>query len=369
MLEVFDELAEGVIVPAGATLLSIDPRNYEIARDRAAANLETARAQLAELDAQEENTREQIALERRIEAVTQAEFDRRERLVASGAAANATLEQAQRDLITQQRRVLDLENQLALIPVQRISAEATIRTRTVELEEAERNLANVLITAPFQARIATADAEVGEYVRVGQSLVTINGMAVADITAEVQPEDMRGVLRLLLPNIADMGPRVLSDPNAASRALALAGITATVRNTQNGQTDTWPAETIRLDGSVDESTGTLGIVVRVENPSVADPETFRPPLANGAFVEVVFSGTVAAPLIAVPRSAVLEDDGTAYVYIVDADGRLARQDVTLGGRAGGDVIVRDGLEPGSRVLLAAPQPAILGMALDPVNAQ
>jgi RND family efflux transporter MFP subunit len=367
--EMYDDLAEGVMVPEGATLLSIDPRDYEIARDRAAANLDTAQAQLAELEAQEENTAEQIALERRIEAVAQAEVDRREALVTSGTASAASLEQAQRDLITQQRRVLDLENQLALVPVQRVSVEATIRTRSVELEEAERHLSNVVITAPFQARVAVAEAEVGEYVRVGQSLLTINGTTAANITAEVQPDEMRSALRLLLANITEVDQGMLIDSGAARRAIALAGITATLRNTQNGQSAHWPAEIIRIDGSVDDTTGTIGIVVRVDNPGVADPSKGRPPLATGSFVEVLFSGTGQTPRISLPRSAVLEDVEGAYVYVVDDESRLARQYIGLEGRTGRDVVINDGLSDGMQVLLAVPQPAILGMALAPVDAQ
>jgi hypothetical protein len=57
------------------------------------------------------------------------------------------------------------------------------------------------------------------------------------------------------------------------------------------------------------------------------------------------------------------------VYVVDDESRLARQRVGLEGRAGGDVVINDGLSDGMQVLLAAPQPAILGMALVSVDAQ
>ncbi|MEM7711441.1 MAG: efflux RND transporter periplasmic adaptor subunit [Pseudomonadota bacterium] len=369
IVETIDDMSEGVMVPADAVLLRIDPRDYEIARDRALANLDTARSQLAELEAQAGNTAQQIDLERRIQDVSQAEVDRRTNLVDRGAASEATLEQAQRDLITQQRRVLDLENELALIPVQRVSAEATVRTREVELEEAERDLSNVTITAPFQARVAVADVEAGEYIRVGESLLTLNGLDAADIVAEVQPDAMRAALRVLLPDPGDLRPGVLTDPNAASRALEMAGISAEVRNTQNGQTDRWPAQIVRLDGSVDDSTGTLGIVVRVDNPAMPEVVGRRPPLATGAFVEVVFSGTTADAHAAVPREAVFEDASGSFVYVAAEGDVLARQAIEIGGRANGDLVVVDGLEAGDRIVLSAPQPTILGMALAPIESE
>lgn len=367
IVEVFDDLSEGVIVPEGATLLRIDPRDYEIARDRGAANLETAEAQLAELDAQEVNTGEQITLERQIENVLQAEFNRQKRLVANGTAPAVAVEQSQRELLSQQRRVLDLENQLALFPVQRVSIQATLRTRTVELEGAERDLANVKFTAPFRARVATTEAEVGEYIRVGTTVLTLHGVEAADITAEVQPDEMRAALQLLLPDLETMGPGVFDDPNAANRALELAGITAIVRNTRNGQSDSWPARIIRLDGSVDQTTGTLGIIVRVDNPARPDPATRRAPLPTGAFVEIEFTGTVSEPVLSLPRASVMRDETGSFVYVVGENGGLARQSVSIAGRAGGDVVIETGLARGARVLLAAPQPAIIGMPLAPVE--
>jgi multidrug efflux pump subunit AcrA (membrane-fusion protein) len=180
---------------------------------------------------------------------------------------------------------------------------------------------------------------------------------------------MRSALQLVLANSTEVDQGMLTDSGAARRAIALAGITATVRNTQNGQSAHWPAEIIRIDGSVDDTTGTIGIVVRVDNPGVADPSKRRPPLATGSFVEVLFSGTGQTPRISLPRSAVLEDEESAYVYVVDDESRLARQYVGLEGRAGGDVVINDGLSDGMQVLLAVPQPAILGMALAPVDAQ
>lgn len=367
IVDVFDDLSEGVNVSEGAVLLRIDSRDYEIARDRASANLETAEAQLAELEAQESNTGEQLALERQIEEVVQAEFNRQSRLAETGATAAATLEQSQRELISQQRRVLDLENQLALYPVQRVSTQATIRTRKVELEAAERDLANVNFAAPFRGRIASTDAEVGEYIRVGATVLTLHGVEAADITAEVQPDEMRAALQLLLPDLQSMGPGVFDDPNSANRALELAGITATVRNTRNGQRDSWPARIIRLDGSVDQTTGTLGIVVRVDHPLRPDSSSMRAPLPTGAFVEIEFAGQVPEPVLSLPRAAVMNDETGSFVYVVDDSSSLARQRVVVAGRAGGEVVIESGLEPGARVLLSAPQPAIISMPLAPVE--
>lgn len=115
----------------------------------------------------------------------------------------------------------------------------------VELEEAERNLSNTVFTSPFPARVASSDVQVGKFVRVGQSMMTLNGIDAVDITAEVQPQDLGAALRLLLPNLETLGQGLLTDRNAANTALGLAGIQATVRTTQNGQGSSGVAAKIR----------------------------------------------------------------------------------------------------------------------------
>ncbi|MBV6656795.1 MAG: efflux RND transporter periplasmic adaptor subunit [Devosiaceae bacterium] len=367
IIAVSPSVAVGSPVRQGELIVEVDPRDYEIARDRALANLAIAETQLAELNAQEENTGEQLVLERQIEAVIQADVDRRQALVQSGTTAIASLEQAQRDLITQQRRVLDLENALALYPVQRESAEATLASRRVDVEEAERNLANTRIIAPFDGRILEESASEGVYIRPGDQLVTLAGIEAIEVVAEVQPAAMAEALELLIPNTADIMARFSPfETDAAMRALDAAGVSATVVLSQEVE-HRYDAQIVRLDGSVDTSTGTLGIVVEVRGAGLPDPATRRPPLTNGAFVAVEFGGLTPSAQARVPRSAVVETEDGAYVYVVDADTRLQRQAVTVAGRSAGDLVISSGLNPGDQLIVAPPEPAVLGTLLAPVS--
>ncbi len=361
-----DGLAVGAFVSAGEVIIEVDPRDYEIARDRALANLAIAETQLAELNAQEENTAEQLALERQIEAVVQADVDRRTALVESGSTAIASLEQAQRDLIGQQRRVLDLANALALFTVQRESAEATLASRRVDVEEAERNLANTRIIAPFDGRILEENAANGVYIRPGDQLLTIAGIKVVEVVAEVQPAAMSDALSLLVPDATDLIERFNPfETDAAIRALDAAGITATVVLSQ-GAEHRYEAEIVRLDGSVDNTTGTIGIVVQVQGAGIPNLETRRPPLTNGAFVSILFQGSTERALATVPRTALIEEEDSAYVYVVDGDTRLQRREVAVAGRSAGDMVISSGLAQGDTVVLTPPEPAILGTFLAPV---
>ncbi len=363
VLSAAEALAAGSIVEAGSTLLRVDPRSYEIARDRAAANLQTAEAQLAELDAQAESLSEQIALERRIEAVFQAERDRQRQLLDRGAIAESRLEQAERDLITQQRRVLDIQNQIDLIPVQRVSAEATRRTREVELEEAERDLSNTEIVAPFKGRVLEEDVSEGEYIRPGDRLLTLAAVDAVEISAEVQPSEVGAALSLLLPS-ADDGSALLdlSDQDAARQALNASGIEAVVILSQGGRHE-YAGQIERVDGTIDESTGTIGIVVRVPNGGLPDLDLRRPPLTIGAFVSVAFRGTTGSDWRAIPRGSLQSEAEETFVYVADAADTLRRRPAERLGQVNGRAIIDATLEDGDRLLVAPPEPAILGQSL------
>ena len=360
-------LAVGAVVDAGTPLIMVDTRDYEIAEAKAEANLASARALLTEMDAEEENAQASLALEREIESFLQTEYDRRQVLADRGTVSQASLEQAHRELLNQRRQVLDLENRLALYPVQRIAIQSTIQTREVELEEAERDLHNATIVAPFRGRVTVEDLSVGEYVRPGDWLLTLEDLAAAEIVAEVQPSAIRTIMGALLPEIP---PDTLEPPNADA-ALALLqrfDARAAVHQTIGDREHVWPAVLNRHTGIADRTTGTIGLAVRVEEPMRLDPATRRPALVTGSFVEMRITVNGPRGVLKVDRSAVWTGtDGGTFVYIMDTDATLQRRPVIPAAIIEDQVVIAEGLSPGDVVVLSDPQPAVLGMALTPID--
>ena len=366
IVELANGLAVGAVVAAGTPLIRVDARDYEIAQATAEANLASAEADLAEMNAQEENTRALLAVEREIETFLQAQFDRQQVLAQRGTVSQAALEEAHRELLNQRRQVLDLENQMALYPVQRISTRSTIQTREVELEEAQRDLENTTIAAPFRGRVTDQDLSVGEYVRPGDWLLTVEDMAAAEIVAEVQPGSFGAVLRTALPQDFPAGFEP-EGTNAAFAMLRQFDLRATVHQMSGDRHYVWPATLDRHTGVVDQTTGTIGLVVRVEDPDRPVPAENRPPLNMGSFVEVQLEITASHALLMVDRSAVWTDtDGDRFVYVMDADETLQRRAITAPAIIDDRVIVAEGLSDGDIVVLSDPHPAIIGMALEPV---
>ncbi|WP_300063945.1 hypothetical protein [uncultured Roseobacter sp.] len=362
--ELAEGFAVGTVYPAGTQVVRIEPRDYEIAVARAEANLQSAQAQLDELNAQEVNTREQLALEQEIEVFLQTDFDRVASLVERGAVSQSSQEQANRELLNQQRKVLDLRNQLALFPVQRVTSEATVRTREVELEEAQRNLEQTVILTPFRGRVAEEALSEDEYVRPGDALLSLHDVSASEIVAAVQPNALANAIRVLVSDVADVDA-LLQDDDAIFRLLSRLDLTVTVRQTIGDRTHVWPAEITRFIGAADTQTGTLGLVVKVERPMQPDPSTRRPPLNVGSFVEVQFAATGAADQIIIPRSAARYDrDGGEYVFVVGDGDTLARRDIDVSSVIDNSFAVGSGLEPGDWLILSEPQPAILGQPVE-----
>jgi multidrug efflux pump subunit AcrA (membrane-fusion protein) len=356
-------LAEGRIVEAGTVLIEIDPRDYEIKVAQAEANLATAQAQLQELAAKESNTRAQAALEREIKGFLKTEFERVVTLIERGSVAASSQEKANRELLNQQRKVLDLENQIALIPVQRISADAAIDTRKVELEEAERDLERTRIFMPFQGRISSVGLSVGEFVRVGTALATADDISASEVVAAIQPEHLANAV-LALVDTDEAQTLRLRDSDQAQSILAAIGFKVVVQLTTSGTVQRWPAEFSRFVGASDTQTGTVGLVVRVHEPLKPDSAQKRPPLNNGTFVEVLFQGHTKGDRISLPRNLVNYEDGAAaYVFVADENQTLQRRDVVLGRRIENRIFVTQGLTVGDTLVLSVPQPAILGQRL------
>ena len=80
--------------------------------------------------------------------------------------------------------------------------------------------------------------------------------------------------------------------------------------------------------------------------------SYRPELKPGGFASATInSGTVVAPVL--PESAIMDDDGQAYVYIVDGEDMVVRRNVETGMVTDSGLIITDGLTGSERVVLRA----------------
>lgn len=356
---VHPNLKRGAILPAGTEIVRISPLDYELAVARAKANIDRAEAQIAELGVSEKNLQSSIDIEKQVLEIRERELERRRQLQASGTASPTALDQETRDTLAQRKKVLDLENQLRLIPTQRAALEQQKKLNELELEQARLNLERTRIALPFDARIAEVSVEASQFAQAGSTLAVADGIETAEVEAQVPLAEFSALARAAAGQ--DFGAGV--SPESVSEVIGKLGFEATIRLNTGGRSISWPARFARISDTVDLKTRSVGVIVTSEGSwSTAVPGE-RPPLSKGLFVEVEIRANPLSGQIVVPRAAL--HDGK--LYVADSDDRLDIRPVTMGLSQAGLVIIDEGLKPGDRVVVSDLQPAIPRMKLRTVT--
>ena len=331
-------LRDGEILAEGTELVHIDPKDYELA-------LAQSQAELAELNAQEQNAKASLKIEKRNHALAKKELERIQSLVTKGTASQSKADETERAMLSYSASVQNLQNSLALVPSQRSVLEAKVAL-------AERNLGHTVINAPFDMRVANLDVEADQYVPVGKSLFQGDSVDRVEVKAQVAMSSLRRLF------IGRQGMQI--DIERLSEEFAdLIALDPVVRLDLGNHVAEWQAEFVRFSDTVDPETRTMGVVVAVDDPFEKVIPGYRPPLSKGMFVNVVMSGKQSMQRVLVPRSAVRGNT----VFIADENDRLRRRPVKLLFSQGDISVVAEGLEPGERVVISDLVPAVDGMLL------
>ena len=332
------KLRDGEILTEGTELVHIDPKDYEIARAQ-------ARAELTELEVQEINTRSSLDIEKRNLKLATKELDRIRKLVKQGTASQSSADETERAMLAYRAAVQNKQNTLSLVPAQRSLLEA-------KLSLAERDLEHTIIKAPFNMRVANLSIEADQYIPIGKSLFEGDAIDRVEIKSQVAMSSLR---RLFIGR-----PTMNIDfENLDAEFAELIAIDSVVQLDLGNHVAEWKAEFMRFSDIVDPETRTMGVVVAVNNPFEKVIPGYKPPLSKGMFVKVVLSGKQSAQRLIVPRSSVRA--GT--VFVVDENNRLRRREVKLLFSQGDISVIEEGLAEGERIVVSDLVPAVDGMLL------
>ena len=288
---------EGGMVKAGEPLYQLDDASY-----RAQAN--NARAQLA-----------------RAEATANA----------ARLSAKRITELAKVDAVSQQ----DLENAVAA----QKQAEADVGAAKASLDAANVTLGYARITAPISGRIGKSSVTQGALVSAGQ----------ANALATVQQLD---------PIYVDL-------TQSSAELLQLRRELAAGRLQDN---QTLPVSILMEDGStfehkgtlefsevsVDPTTGSFGLRVKVDNPDGL--------LMPGTYVRAVIGGGVRSDAVLVPMQGIARDPkGDTTAMVVGKDNKVEVRPVKVSRTVGDKWLVEDGLKAGDKVIVEGLQKIGPGM--------
>lgn len=305
------EVDIGSVLRQGDLVAQIEPRDYELGLQEAAAALAQARTALG-LPLAGDN--DQIELDR-VTAVRQAEAvleeasknrERVNRLSASGIAS-----QSEVDTVEAAYTVAAMRRELALEEAR--GRMATVAQRRAEFDLARKRLADASVRAPFDGAVQARPATIGEYVAVGAPIVRL-----------VKNDPLR--LRLEVPE----------------RECILVRTGQVVRLLVEGDTNLYTGLITRLSPALDEQTRTL----RVEG-DVPRQGSLRP----GLFARARIIVTEAEQALTVPGDAILTFAGLEKVITVE-EGRAVEKTVSTGRRGPDWVEVVSGLRAGEIVVLS-----------------
>lgn len=201
-------------------------------------------------------------------------------------------------------------NRLFLRKPQLAGAEAALEAARADLGQAELNLQRTSISVPFNGRVSDKHVDLGQYVSPGTVIAKVYATDIAEIRL---PLTDRQVALLDLPlSYQDQGderPRpVLLRARFADRLWQ------------------WRGQIVRTDATIDVDSRVVYAVVEVEQPFARDASSDRPPLPIGLFVEAEISGRTLQAVVALPRSAVRNDNS---VLVVDEQDRIQPRPVRV----------------------------------------
>ncbi len=296
IIRVSPSLASGGFFEAGDPLVEIEPSDYELVVERAAAQLARAESEL------------ELARSQRL---------RRETLAERGVGSAADV-----DAVRSAAKV----------------AEAARRDAVAALKQARRDLSRTRVLAPFAGRVREKRVDVGQFVSRGAPVARVYAVDYAEVRLPI-PDDEVAFVDLPIDYRNEFSDSAAPEVKMRARFA--------------GREYTWTGRIVRTEGEIDPRTRMIYAVARVEDPYGRGSEPDRPPLAVGLFVEAEIVGRKVDDVVVLPARALR---GSDRVMIVDDEDRLRTRRVEVLRRERNTVLIRSGISDGERIC-TSPLPA------------
>lgn len=253
------------------------------------------------------------------------ELERSEVLIAASAAPEEELDQRRADVEL---------------------AEAAVLAARSELRLAQIDLENTEVRAPFAGRVSDSRRDVGALVEGGNAQATVlTTLASVDPIEFVFDASEADFLRYV--RLGGAGERESSRDRETPVSVSLS------------DDEGWVHEGYInfLDNRLDDRSGTIRARARFENSEGT--------LIPGLFGRVRLPGRGPYAALAVPDTAILTDQITKIVYIVDTDGKVSARPVEIGQLEGDLRVVESGVIETDMIVLSGLMQIRPGMTVDP----
>ena len=298
------QLVSGGLFKKGETLLKIDTSDFELATEKARA--EIAQVQVA------------LATERERAKVALAEWERID-IPDKGKPG---------PLVTREIQLRQQQANLAAVEA--------------NLQQTQLNLQRTELKAPFNGRIRQEQVGLGQYLRAGTSIGSFAGTDRAEIHIPLSPGELAW----------------LNIPSATQKK----GSSAII-HLPNDNSINWHGKLIRSFGEIDPNSRMATVVVIVEDPYQLENSLNQPTLFNGLFVDIELQGEEYTDIISIPRKALHADN---LVWIADSENHLDIRSVEVLRREKQQILIKSGVQAGEKLILTTLSGATAGALLRPV---
>ena len=320
IIKVTEELRPGAWIKEGTTLFELDPFPYEVALSEAKASVSETQAKIAENKARISIETSRIkSLEDQLE-LARKDMERIEKLRTRGTATPKQVED--RSLIVSQRQQSLEQSELNLVAenARLTQQEAILERFRWRMMQAERNLEDTKLTAPFSGVVSLENAEIGRNINANDVVVGMYDATNLDVRFTLT--DQR------------FGRIQADEQGVIGRKVDVIWIVG-------GEEYKFAAEIDRIGAQITSARGGVEVFA-----SITDDVTSSP-LRPGAFVEVIVPDRTFKQHFSIPESAVY-DSNTIYVI---KEGKLVSRAVTISAYDGDMVILKGDLVQGDQVLI------------------
>lgn len=258
VLEVASQFEVGGTFKKGDILIRLDAADYKVAKQRAEAQLKSAKAQLL--------------------------------------TEQARSIQAKKEWQMTGRPIEDAPI-LALRTPFLAEAEARLLQAEAEVAQAELKIQRTVIRAPYAGMVSATHVDMGQYVTIGTRLGSIFAIDYAEIRLPMTDKQMS---KLSLAKSA-----IKNQPFTEAKVELKAMV--------NGQQVSWPAVLVRSEGTIEQSSRAQYLVAQIDDPYHLNNQQNSQPLLMGTFVEATVTGKIIKDVYALPRYALRSNQRIATV--------------------------------------------------------
>lgn len=235
-------------------------------------------------------------------------------------------------------------SELVLRVPQLKEAEASVKAATADLDQAKRNLERTKIKAPFEGRVKARLIGLGQAVGGSTPLGEVFASDYAEIRLPIPPSQLSFV-RLPIDESDTPVPVTLTDASGAANV------------------DSWQANIVRTEGTLDDATRELFVIARIEDPFGRDK--MSPSLRIGQPLRGQIQGVLMEDVYVLPRKALR---GVNRVYMIEENPPvLARRSILPVWSTATELVVNDGFAPGEKLSVSSLAYAVDGARVEVIS--